>query len=279
MTSLALAIAVKGEWDANRLAEQLRTAGVPADAEVHVACDPERAPTTPPRSLSVHTLAAASLFELWALAIAESRSPWVAVLHADGLPAPGWFAAMERKIEREAWNDGYWGPVEPAEYGPSGSIIGYLTEYSQFHRPVPPGMNEVPGSNLVLRRDRAGTTRSFSKTQLLREGLAPRYVSDAVVLYGRPFALGSYCLRRLRHGRAYAAARTPRLPLRRSVLLSAALPFLRTARIIRHAWRQKRLRGAGLLYLPAILVAETCWSIGEFVGYVTRRPGSSAGLD
>lgn len=279
MSRLALAIAVRGRWEADKLAQQLAAAGVPAGAEVHIACDPDFAPTTPSRSFFVHTLADASLFELWALAIGKSRSPWVAILHAYAPPAPGWFLAMDREIERLAWNDGYWGPVELKDDGPPGSMIGYLIEYCQFHRPLEAGMTEIPGSNLVLPRERIATTRSFSKTRLLGEGLAPRYVPDAVVLYARPVAFWGYCLRRLRHGRAYAAARTPRLPLIQALLLSAALPFVRTARILRHAWRHKRLRGASLAYLPAIVIAETCWSLGEIVGYVTRRPGASAALD
>ena len=96
MTSLALAIAVKGEWDADQLLRDLRSAGADASTEIHVACDPEHAPATAPEGLNVHTKAKASLFDLWGLAIAQSRSDWVAILHADALPAPGWFAAMQR---------------------------------------------------------------------------------------------------------------------------------------------------------------------------------------
>ena len=43
MTSLALAIAVKGEWDAGRLLQGLRNAGIDSATKIHVACDPEQA--------------------------------------------------------------------------------------------------------------------------------------------------------------------------------------------------------------------------------------------
>lgn len=279
MSRLALAIAVKGEWDAGRLVEKLRSAGVPRDAEVHVSCDPDFAPETATQSLSVHALPGASLFELWSAAIENCRAPWVAILHGDGLPAPGWFSAMERAIEREAWRDGYWGPVEPEPEITPGSMVGYLTEYCQFHRPIEAGMNEVPGSNLILPREQIGGAAGFSKTRLLQQGLTPKYVPDAVIHYARPFALGDYCRRRFRHGRAYAASRIPRLALVRALPLSVALPFVRTARVLRHAWRHKELRGDGLVSLPAILTAETYWSLGELTGYVTRRPGELSRLD
>jgi hypothetical protein len=279
LSRLALAIAVKGEWDAEQLAEQLRTAGVPAEAEVHMACDPEFALAESSSSLFVHTRDDASLFQLWAVAIQATRSPWVAVLHGFGLPGPGWFSAMEREIEGEGWKDGYWGPVEPGPSISRGGMVGYLTEYCQFHRPVEPGLREIPGSNLVLPRERIGKSEDFSKTRLLQEGLAPKYVEAAVVNYARPFALGDYCRRRFRHGRAYAAERLPRLSLFRAIPLSLALPFVRTVRIMRHAWRHPELRSASILCLPAILLAETCWSMGELGGYVTRRPGILTALD
>ena len=252
---------------------------MPRGTEVHVACDPEFAPVVPPPSLSVCPLAGASLFDLWGLAIERSRAPWVAILHAYALPGAGWLSAMEREIEREGWSDGYWGPVEPELDISPNSMVGYLTEYCQFHRPIEPKLKEIPGSNLVLPRERIGESRSFSKTRLLQEGLAPKCVPDAIVLYARPFALGDYCRRRFRHGRAYAAARSPRVPLAKAFALSAVLPFVRTSRVVRHAWRDKELRSASLRLLPTILLAETCWSAGELIGYITRQSGTPSALD
>ncbi len=171
MSRLALAIAVKGAWDADQLVAALEAAGVPAGTEVHVACDPQFAPSAPPPSLFVHVTTGASLFELWGVAIANSSSAWVAVLHAAALPAPGWFAAMTREIERDGQSDGYWGPIEPKPAISADRMLGYLTEYCQFHRPLEPGLREVPGSNLVLPRERIGAATDFSKTRLLRQGL------------------------------------------------------------------------------------------------------------
>jgi hypothetical protein len=279
LTSLALAIATKGEWDADQLLQDVRSAGAEALTEIHIACDPKHAPGTPTDGLHIHAKANASLFDLWGVAIAQSRSDWVAILHADALPAPGWFAAMNEAITRDARPDGYMGPVEP-KFGTSDPrLVSYLTEYVQFHRPLEPELKEVPGSNLVLPRHRIEATEDFSKTRLLRQGLAPRLIDDAVVLYARPFQLADYSRRRFRHGRAFAATRTPRLSLVTAILLTAVLPFVRTTRVMRHASRHKNLRRASLGWLPAILIAETCWSAGELTGYLTRRAGDAAALD
>lgn len=283
MTALALAIAVKGAWNAERLLQDLLLAGLDDSTEVHVACDPEHEQASS-AMLTIHSRAHASLFELWDLAIAASKAPWVAILHADGVPAPGWFAAMEAAIDREGWPDGYWGPVEPPFAGADRRMIGYLTEYAQFHRPLDPKLSEVPGSNLVIPRARIEASRTaqgnaFSKTRLLEQGLAPKPVEDAVVHYSRRLAFADYCGRRFRHGRAYAAGRTARFTRPILIVLTAALPLVRAARVARHAWRHQALRLPALYWLPAVLLAETCWSAGEFIGYVTRRGGNLSALD
>ncbi|NUT00292.1 MAG: hypothetical protein HOP96_04900 [Sphingomonas sp.] len=279
MTSFALAIATKGDWDPDKLLEALGAAGVGPPTEVHVACDPGHAPATSLRGFTIHVREGASLFDLWGLAIDASNADWVAILHADALPVPGWFAAMKGAIEREGWKDGYWGPVEPAFEGSDDRSIGYLTEYVQFHRPIDPKTKEVPGSNLVLPRSRIRRGAGFSKTRLLDEGLAPKFIGEAVVQYSRPFDFRDYCERRYRHGRSYAAKRTPRRSRLVTVPMSFVLPFVRTARIVRQSWRHRHLRRAMLRWIPVILLAETFWSAGELAGYVTGRSGNVSEID
>ena len=108
MNRLSLAIATKGAWDADQLLRDLRNAGVDASSEIHVACNPAHAPSAEPDGLTVHAKSIASLFDLWGLAIARAHADWIAILHADALPAPGWLAAMSQAIPRmrAAWSDG-----------------------------------------------------------------------------------------------------------------------------------------------------------------------------
>ena len=86
MTRFALAIATKGKWGPDRLLQDLRNAGADASIEIHIASDPEHAPTAAPEGFIVHSKSLASLFDLWGVAIAHCRSDWVAILHADALP-------------------------------------------------------------------------------------------------------------------------------------------------------------------------------------------------
>ena len=279
MTKLALAIAVKGPWEADRLLHHLQAAGVPASTEIHVACDVVHEPASPRGRLIIHAIARKSLFELWAIAIRGSNSPWIAILHADALPAPGWYEAVDEAIGRSQGCDGFWGPVEPGVQPHDVRMVAYLTEYVQFHRPAHPRLLEVPGSNLILPRAVLGSMTEFSKTKLVGHGLTPARVDEAVVLYTRPIRFPAYCRRRYRHARAYAATRVPRPPLPVAIAMTLALPAIRTVRVFRHAWRHRHLRMPVLRWFSHVAIAETWWSAGELVGYWTRRQGALPDID
>lgn len=279
MDNLSLALAVKGHWTAQDVLQKLQEAGVPNSVEVHLACDEDEAPCAAGGRLKIYAASSKSLFALWAIAIRGSRSPWVAILHPDALPAPGWFDAINEAIRKGDSKQGVWGPVEPA-FGPFDSrMIGYLTEYVQFHRPVDPRLNEVPGSNLVLPRDVAESGETFNKTHLLRQGFSPTRVDKAMVLYDRSMNYLKFCQRRFRHARAYAADRPIKHSVIFFVIMTLFLPVIRVKRIFLNSWRHKHLRVATLRWLPAILMAETFWSVGELVGYWTGRSGNVAALD
>lgn len=284
MAELSLAIAVKGPWDVRGLTRALDAAGVMSPRfDIHLACD--RAPDGPSDGINVIVRDGLSLFRLWGIAAAQCRAPAIAILHGHAPPAPGWAEAMLAALGSE---QALCGPVEPG-YPPSDPCItGYLVEYCQFHRPIAAGLREVPGNNLVLARSMLPSSAilerdGFSKTLMLATGsLQSTWVTDAIVEHRRPFALLAFCRRRYRHGRSYGATRlTQANAPPRLILLGATglLPLVRVARIVRHAWRHSALRFAVLRRLPAILLAETCWSAGEFVGTLTGQPGEAALLD
>lgn len=284
MPELSLAIAVRGPWDVCGLTRALNAAGVMSpQIDIHLACD--CAPDRSIDGINVVVRHGRSLFQLWGIAAAQCRAPAIAILHGYAPPAPGWADAMLAALGSE---QALCGPVEPG-YPPSDPrITGYLVEYCQFHRPIAAGMSEVPGNNLVLARSMLPSSEilerdGFSKTLLLATGsLRWTWITDAIVEHHRPFALLPFCCRRYRHGRSYGAARLTQVnapPLLILLCATGLLPLVRVARIVRHAWRDAALRFAILRRLPAILVAETCWSAGEFVGYLTGQPGDLALLD
>ncbi len=176
MTSLALAIATKGAWDPDQLLHDLRSAGADASTEIHIACDPEHAPATAPDGLAfirkpMHPCSSCGASRSRRAAPTGSRSCMRTL--SPRLAGSQQCTKRSRVIlDRTAT----WALSEP-RFGPSDPrMIGYLTEYVQFHRPLDPELKEVPGSNLVLPRQRVEATEDFSKTRLLRQGLAPRLI-------------------------------------------------------------------------------------------------------
>lgn len=74
--------------------------------------------------------------------------------------------------------------------------------------------------------------------------------------------------------RSYAGTRVRVLTSARRLImiaLSYSLPPLMTWRILRGLMQRKRLTLRHLLVLPLVLILQTAWGIGEFVGYLTGK--------
>lgn len=287
---LSLAIAAKGKCDPAPFWAALKAGGFDKSAKVEVILGYSDIGTlagVPDNIVQIRQPADASVFDLGGTAIAEARAPYVAILDIHCPPSPGWLDAVLRAIENGG--SGYFGPVEALCGAGDKRIIGYLTEYVQFHRPIAPALAEIPGNNLVVRRDLLEdsarlTRQGFSKTSLINDWAVtqpapPVLVNDAVVFHQKPFALAAYCVRRYRHGRCFAAARASRFRRLAYVPITPLLPFLRVWRIIRHTMRVPALRGSLLRFLIPIALAETAWSWGELSGYLMGEGGCRPLLD
>ena len=279
MAELALAIAAPGRVDPARFWQALGGEGYGdgSRVEVHLAHDDDSALVGKPDWVHAHRLDRASVFRLWGHAIAQSAAPHVAILSIHQPPAPGWLAAMLDAIR--TGETACFGPVEENYPARDRGIVGYLVEYGQFHRPISPRLQEIPGSNLVIERQAIGAsagdaTSEFNKTLLLRKwraaGYWPKRIDDAVVIHCRPFSSRHFRLRRFDHGRAFAAQRMtmPGAPRRLLALaFTPLLPLLRVARIWARTRHVARLRRSARRHFFMILAAETAWSAGEFAGY------------
>lgn len=291
---LSLALAAKGEIEGRDLLGGYREAGVFDDprVEIHLATDrvwPGAEPKPHP-NLTLHRCPPpCSIFRLWGIAIAASRAPYVAVLDLRCPPEPGWLEGVLQEIDRRTAL--FFGPVEPHRGQPERAHIGYLLEYAQFKRPLALALDEVPGNNLVCRRDLlpGGNVlrgRGFVKTVVLgqraREGCCPPVpLNDIAVRYQRPFTLRPYLVRRLAHGRYFASHRheLPNQPPRSLCLaFTPLLPLLRVVRAARWARRDGALWRAFRANLHLLLLAEVAWSFGEALGYAAG-PGAYGDLD
>lgn len=285
---LALLFVARGPCDVAPLILMIETSGVLArpEVEVHLLGDSTtRFAPALPEGVRLHLeVEPVSVFRLWGAGIARTTAQYVAILDARYVPAPGWLDAVLDRLA--AGPATFFGPVEPGYGAEDIRMVGYLAEYVQFHRPVAEGMTEVAGANLVLPRVAAGdpadlTAHGFVKTALLSE-LKPELAPDCLVVHQKALALGPYQRRRFRHGRAYAAHRLtmPGAPPRLvAALFTPLLPFIRVARIRRHAQRVETCRAAFARFWPQLLWVEAGWSAGECLGYLTGHGGDERLID
>ena len=104
--------------------------------------------------------------------------------------------------------------------------------------------------------------------------LSPRIV----VRQKRKMTLRDAVRDRYAFGRLFGSTRVEgmRLPGRlRLTLLCVVLPPLLLMRVAAHVLRTRRYIAASLRALPALVLISTVWAWGEFVGYLTMRPGQS----
>ncbi len=246
------------------------------------------APERDPACVAVCSAHGASIFHLWEAAIGQSSGAYIAVLDARCPPTAAWLGGARRAIAEGV--PAFFGPVTFRQDGDSQAIVEYLLEYGQFARPIGAGMDEVPGNNLVFRRDllHAKDLRDhqfhkvFFVGRLQQQGQAPVYRDDVEVIYGKRYRRRHYLRRRLAHGRTYAALRSAGKSAGYRfwrAVSSPVLPLLRLMRIA-NSLRGKPSLQAALLRRPVYaLAAETAWSLGECAGYLTGKPGDPAYLD
>ena len=280
---VTLAVAAKGYCQPKEFLEALGAQGMLDSPAVEVRIAHDEAWPLPQADLAknLHLHACprgTSILKLWGTAMAGGSQPFVAVLDIHCPPQAGWWERVRREIGHGT--PIFFGPVNAGWDPRDARMIGYLAEYAQFHSPLEPQLNEVPGNNIVCRRSllddpgklvAAGFFKTFMIWKLEREqNLAPRCFDDMVVRYRKPFAMWHYLGRRFVHGRCFAACRfdNPGQPPRFICLaFTPALPLLRCWRIYRAVVNNAELRRALLGHLPSVLLSEIAWSAGEFMGY------------
>lgn len=231
-----------------------------------------------------------SPLRLWGVALAAARGDAVAVLDASAPPRPGWLGAA-REVSRQGRPLAY-GPVLLDAPADDPAALSYLIEYAQFHPPARRDFAEVPGNNLVIRRDLLppaerllgqGFEKTFWIWQLAAErGIEPEPVEALEVGYRKWWPFGPYVRRRFHQGRCFAARRaaTPGQPPWWLCLgFTPLLPPLRIWRIWQAARRAPALARVFWRQLWRIGLAELAWSFGEALGYASGPGSSSDRLD
>jgi hypothetical protein len=281
---LSLAVAAKQPFDPGPFLRALEAEMVFADPEIdiHIAHNgpwPVHA-DVPAMDIRRHACSQGiSVMKLWGVAIANSTADYVAVLDIQAPPDRGWLVRVKREISNGT--SLFFGTVEPGWEPRDRRIVGYLSEYAQFKSPLPAYLDEVPGNNLVCRRDlfappedllQQGFFKTFMIWRLARDlAVTPQSFGDMPVVYLKQFSLGHYLSRQFANGRCFAAWRhdNPGQPAKLlCVGFTPLLPILRLGRIIRTAKHQPDLRRALFRYFHLICFSEIAWSAGEFIGYL-----------
>lgn len=295
MTKLTIAVAAKGKCDPTNFLEQLQFQGITCrnDVEVCIAHDEGWLPPCIPLSNNISLVVctnATSILKLWGAAIAYGNGTYIAVLDIHCPPLPGWFNRVIDEIERGTFL--FFGPVDFDATSNGVHMLGYLAEYAQFHSPLCNNLQEVPGNNVIFRKDLLPETATlvsegFYKTFLIwklkrERGVEPVGFNDMRVNYSKVSAFRSYVVRRFMHGQCFAACRSTMSGQPSRLLcigFTCILPLLRCWRIYKSISTCSKLRTEFFRFLPQLVLCEGAWSCGEFCGYLFQNKKCCSELD
>jgi len=163
----------------------------------------------------------------------------------------------------------------------------YFNEYGMFMSPVEEGVIEIlPGCNVSYKRELLFDGdkprfeefwKTFVHAGLAESGGVLWQTPRIRVELWKPVGFVSFLVTRFSHGRCYAAMRCADASLSARflrALTSPLIPFVLQYRWTRRIWPKRRYRAKYILSLPVQFLLFTCWSVGEFAGYLTGAGNS-----
>ena len=221
-------------------------------------------------------------------AIALATGQIVALLDPYSMVNPDWLQQVSR-AHTEHEHAAIGGAVDLYRADDQGMLVWaqYFNEYGMFMSPVEEGVIEIlPGSNISYKRELLFDGdkprfkefwKTFVHAGLEQTGKVLWQAPGIRVELWKPVGFGSFLMTRFSHGRCYAAMRcadATRATRFLRLLTTPFVPFVLQYRWTRRIWPKSRNRGKFVLSLPIQFILFTCWSVGEFAGYLTGA-GSS----
>lgn len=201
--------------------------------------------------------------------------------HAD----PGWAASLTSLLQRKPAAACVGGAVEWGGHTMLSHAV-YLCDFGRYQNPIPESQAQfVSDSNVCYRREwlesiasdwARGYQENVVHAAFARQGAELWLTPSAVVWQSRTGLTWADALRERRvWGQSYAGSRVGYQRRQRFVLmaLSPLLPLVLTWRLVAAAARKRRNLSRTLLSIPALLVLNAAWALGEFKGYLTGSPG------
>lgn len=225
---------------------------------------------------------------LRAIGLNRARGRIVALLEDHGTPAPGWCDAMLDAHKRPVAAVG--GAVENGVDRLLNWAV-YFCDFGRYMNPVPSGPSEfLSDSNSSYKREALESVRemwadAFHETSVnweLRRRGATLVLDPGMTVYQTRRTLRFFpaLMERYVWGRSFAGTRAREVGGGKRVILaglSFLLPAVLTLRIVRLGLSKRRSLGKLMAALPLLLLLQSFWALGEFVGYVTARTGAPAG--
>jgi GT2 family glycosyltransferase len=219
------------------------------------------------------------------IGLRQATGEFVALTEDHAYASPDWCNEMADGLARRPGAAALGGAVECD----SSSILNWAVwfcDFGRYQNPMPDGMAAfVSDSNVIYRRsalERIGHAwqTDYHETAVhgafVASGLELHTTPRAVVWQKRPLLSWRVALReRYVWARSYAGTRariegSPRRWI--LAMLSPALPAIMTWRIVSLTRSRGRHNGQLFRALPSIVLLQSIWALGEFVGYVTASP-------
>jgi len=282
----SVTVAVVCICSAEHLAKCLRALGEQADAppfDVVVASDPRiDLPDRWPGVRVVSNEGQRTPLELASRAVAESTGDVVLLTEDHCIPDPGWVRGL-----LDAQRDGrgaVGGRVELAGAASATDWAFYFVDFFRYAAPVREGAAvSLTVCNVSYRRDHLEQIADLWREQFhetavndaLQRQLGPLWMAPgASVRMSRHVTLREAVRERYAFGRLFGCTRLQfSSPWRRAyyTALAPTLPLLLTARMARKAMRSRQLAAGFIRSALPLLLMVTAWSLGEWLGYLTRR--------
>ena len=224
--------------------------------------------------------------ELAARAIRECETQLILLTEDHCMPKPTWVRLLVDAQRSDAGAVG--GVVTCSSDASATDWAYYFTDYQRYVPPVADGpCSSLTICNVSYRRERLGEVGAIGALRFEETGvnaeLSQRFgplwlVSDAEVTTQRHVRLRDALGERMSFGRQFACDRIRSAPLsRRAIycLASLALPALMVFRLASKALRSPPLFGRFLRSFPHVVLLVLAWSLGEGLGYLTRREPTS----
>jgi hypothetical protein len=221
---------------------------------------------------------------LRAIGLRRAQGNIVALLEDHGTPSQDWCTAVL---------DAHRGPYAVVGGAVENGVdrllnwAVYYCDFGRYQNPVPAGPavflsdSNVAYKRAVLESVKEMWANAYHETsvhgELRRRGEQLRLEPQMVVYQTRrTLHLLPALQERYVWGRSYAGTRASEMTVVQRTIyanLAFVLPAVLSWRIVSQAYRKKRQLPQLMQAMPLIVLLQTIWSFGEFIGYVTGRTG------